>query len=156
MDINVFKLAELGLVKGLPAEVIDKVFELQKNPVLGRYDFENNIYINVETYEPVSFEEKEFEAHKNYVDVQILLKGKENIFVADAADQGFKITKPYVPDIVFMDGEVPSEPILLNEGEFCILTPEHAHKPCIWRVGTDPNCCVIKAVIKLPVELYNN
>lgn len=153
MDVKVFKLFELGLVKGLPAEVIDKVFELQKNPVLGRYDFENKIYINVETYETFSYDEKEFEAHRKYVDVQILLKGKESIYVSDVDDPGLEITKPYVPDIVFMEGGVITSAVPLDEGEFCVLTPKHAHKPCIRRKTTEK---VIKAVIKLPVELYNN
>lgn len=154
MDIRIFQLNELGQVKGLPAEVIDKVFELQKDPVLGRYDFAEKIYINVETYVPVPFDEKEYEAHRDYVDVQILLKGKENIYVADVADQGFKITKPYVPDIMFMDGEVPLTPIPLNEGEFCVLEPKDAHKPCIRQDDAEDGVIVIKAVIKLPVELY--
>lgn len=155
MNCKTYKLSELGMVNGLPLEVVNKVLELAENPVLGRYDFENKVYINVESYEPVSFEEKEFEAHKDYVDVQILLKGKENIYVADVADQGFKVTKPYVPDIMFMDGEVPSEAISLNEGEFCLLEPKDAHKPCIRQDGAE-GVVVIKAVIKLPVKLYYN
>lgn len=99
MNCKIYELAELGLVNGLPAEVIDKVFELQKNPVLGRYDFENEVYINVEKYEPVSFGEKEFEAHRDYVDVQILLKGKENIFVADVEDQGLRLQSRMFPTL---------------------------------------------------------
>ena len=156
MNCKVFKLNELGMVNGLPSEVVNKVLELAKNPVLGRYDFDNKIYINVETYEPVPFTEKEYESHKDYVDVQILLKGKEKICIAPVADPGFKITKPYVPDIQFMDGPVVFGSVDLHEGEFCVLTPEVAHKPCIRQDDAEGDVTVIKAVIKLPVELYTN
>ncbi len=159
MDIRIFKLSELGMVKGLPLEVVNKVLELAKNPILGRYDFAEKIYINVETYVPVPFDEKEYEAHREYVDVQCILAVKggskaENIYVAETSNPGFKVTKPYVHDIEFMDGQVPLEPIPLNEGEFCILTPDMAHKPCIRRDDSDEPVVVVKAVIKLPLELY--
>jgi YhcH/YjgK/YiaL family protein len=155
MNCKVFKLNELGMVNGLPLEVVNKVLELAKNPVLGRYDFENKIYINVETYEPAPFAEEEYESHKDYVDVQILLKGRENLYCPNSIP-AFKITKLYVPDIQFMDGQVVFGSVALHEGEFCMLTPEVAHKPCIRLDNAEAGVVVVKAVIKLPVELYTN
>ena len=153
MKIQKFATCELVLVNGLPDEVINKVYELKENPVLGRYEFGNGLYMNVETYETSKFEDKDFEAHKEYVDVQIVLRGCENIYVARTNDPSFRVTKEYVPDIMFMDGPVENHPVTLEAGECCVLEPEHAHKPCI-RIGRYYPEQVIKAVIKIPLDIY--
>ncbi len=147
-------LSELKAVNGLPMEVTEKIFALKKNPVVGKYDFANDIYINVESYTTVPFDSKEYEAHKKYVDIQVVLKGREDIYVADVKDRAFRVTKPYVYDIEFMDGNVSERVISLNEGEFCVLLPEDAHKPCIMQKSQSNVETVIKAVVKLPLELY--
>ena len=125
-------ISDILSVNGLSAKIVDKVLALKTKPVIGRYDFADGIYMNVESYIPLPFNSKEYEAHRQYVDVQIILKGKEDIYVANVEDKAFRITKSYIHDIEFMDGDVESKVISLDEGEFCVLTPDNAHKPCIF------------------------
>ena len=57
-----------------------------------------------------SFEEADFEVHRNYLDVQILLNGSEMWEYADRADLAVKT--PYEP------------------GMFYLVYPDDGHKPC--------------------------
>ena len=51
-----------------------------RNIPTGRYDLENGCYVNVDCYE--TRENTRFEAHKKYVDVQLMVDGEEEIFCA--------------------------------------------------------------------------
>ena len=139
----------LSSVNGVTKEMLDKVQELMGNFVEGRYEFEGGAYANAESYVTKSSAEKEFEAHRKFIDVQIIVSGQETIEVAETSDPAFVITKPYVHDIEFMNGEVEAKKIELQAGEFCVLYPEDAHKPCTHLDGEHE---VKKIVIKLPVS----
>ena len=144
MDI----LKKLGTVNGVTQAMVDQVHALLLNFVEGRYEFENSAFLNAESYLTKASESKDFEAHDKYIDVQIIVSGQETIEVADREDSGFEITKPYVHDIVFMNGEVEKKEIQLKAGEFCVLYPKDSHKP---GVNFDGQHKVQKIVIKIPV-----
>ena len=69
--------------------------------------------------------------------------------VAPVDSPEFEVTVPYVHDIVFMNGAVKARKEELHAGEFCVLYPQDAHKPCTHLDGPHK---VKKVVIKLPVE----
>ena len=77
-----------------------------------------------------SREEGLFETHDKYVDIQVLIKGRESVYVADKA--ALKEALPYdtEKDIAFFEN--PKEDILceLTPNTFGIFFPWDAHNPC--------------------------
>lgn len=70
-----------------------------------------------------------FEAHRNYIDLQLVLKGVERIDYAPLED--FRQMSPYDEgrDIQQSTEELPHTPCLLSPGMFAIFFPEDAHRP---------------------------
>lgn len=117
----------------------------------GRHDLTDDIFANVMTYETKYRADACFEAHKKYIDIQIMIDGCEII-----ATQPINVMHKYKCLTPFGDGdtelfEVNSECVdnVLNKGDFIILYPEDAHMPCVC-VGEKKT--VKKAVIKVPVK----
>lgn len=141
-------LESLETIDGVSQAVVNQVQALFDDFVEGRYVFDNNVFLNAESYQTKCSDEKDFEAHRKYIDVQIIVSGQEIIEVASVDDCSFKIIKPYVYDIEFMNGDVKKKEIELKAGEFCVLYPSDAHKPGI-NFGDEH--LVKKIVIKIPV-----
>lgn len=75
-----------------------------------------------------SFDEADFEVHRNYLDVQILLEGSEMWEYADRAD--LTVKTPYDPeaDIEWLSGH--GSKIQMKPGMFYLVYPDDGHKPC--------------------------
>lgn len=116
----------------------------------GTHDLADGVFANVMTYETKKRCNTFFEAHKKYIDIQIMLNGSEIISVESVEDMHkYECVQP------FGDGDtelyaVNSDCVdyVLNNGDFVILYPEDAHMPCI--CIEEPKT-VKKAVIKVPV-----
>ena len=116
----------------------------------GTHDLADGVFANVMTYETKKRCNTFFEAHKKYIDIQIMLDGSEIISVESVEDMHkYECVQP------FGDGDtelyaVNSDCVdyVLNKGDFVILYPEDAHMPCI--CIEEPKT-VKKAVIKVPV-----
>jgi YhcH/YjgK/YiaL family protein len=91
-----------------------------------------------------------FETHNNYVDVQLLLDGKERIYVAPRADLTENAPYSQERDITFYKDEVDgADYVTLDGTNFVLLYPHEAHAPQVsLPVGTD---IVKKAVAKIRV-----
>lgn len=85
----------------------------------------DKVFCTLQEYETVPAETKQFEAHKNYIDVHYIVEGKESIEVGFTDDMK---AGEYKPDIMFLDGEGKGS-VILEEGDFLICFPEDAHKP---------------------------
>ncbi len=92
-------------------------------------------------------EEGVFEFHKKYVDVIMLISGKEMLEWAPV--QQLQISEEYDPerDIAIMKGR--GNYIELQPGMFYILFPDDAHKACCHL--TEPER-YRKVVVKIPME----
>ena len=111
----------------------------------------DDIFAMVESYETQPPESKQPEAHRKYVDIQVLLAGAERI--AWSATDELTISKPYEPDrdIAFFERSDPLGTMLkLEPGRFAVFFPGDAHTP---GVQVDGPCYVKKAVVKIAVEL---
>lgn len=113
---------------------------------LGRHDITERTYAKVQEYTTVS--DKDFEAHKDYIDIQFIVRGQEIIEVAPIS----KVENETVPyskekDIVFYKSAKKVEEIYVTPDAFCILFPNEAHKPGI----TFENPSEIrKVIVKVP------
>lgn len=113
----------------------------------GRYDLlDDGTYVNIEEYMTKDY--AHFEAHRKYIDIQYLAKGREYIFVTPLESgkqveiQSYDETK----DIEFFDAEEYS-PHLLSQNNFMVFFPTDGHKPCM---KVDTNEVVRKVVVKIP------
>lgn len=102
----------------------------EKNAENGTYEIRGkSVYANVSTY-PTK-QEGLYEAHDRYIDIQIMLSGEEEIYVLDRA--GLEEVEPYnvEKDYALYQSAQKSTVAYLRPGDFCILYPNDAHKPCI-------------------------
>lgn len=87
-----------------------------------------DIYATVSDYQTKPCSEAKLEAHRNYIDIQMVLSGDELIGYAPFADQPCVV--PYDParDIGFYAiGTAPYIPF--GQGQFVVFFPNDAHAP---------------------------
>ena len=126
-------------------EKVANFLKAQNGKILenGKYDIDEDCYVAVMEYD--TSEGKDFEAHKKYIDVQMLLCGKENIFVQDLS-KGTPVTEyNETKDIIFYRAD-DFKTYALNEENFLLLDTEDLHKPC---VAIDKPIHVKKYVFKI-------
>ena len=117
---------------------------------MGKYEGEGGVYVVKSTYETKVCEGKAtYEAHREYIDLQILVSGKEKILVADL--DACAVTRPYEPDYLLgeiKDGE-REQVLTLGEKDFAVLYPTDAHAPGL---AAEKSEKVVKLVAKIPVK----
>ncbi len=114
-----------------------KVLEFMKSKDIsklanGKYEIDGtNSYIIVSDNDLRTIENAPLEAHREYIDLQYLISGKERIGVKNSADCK-SVKTPYKPkdDIMFFSDSY-TKFVDLNPGEFTVLTPSDAHAPLI-------------------------
>lgn len=118
------------------------------NIAVGRHEIVDGVYASIQEYTSKSLSEGKFEAHKKYIDIQYVIKGKELVGVADYADFEPLIEYDENKDIEFLTMKTTKAPemVELREGQFLILYPDDAHMPSI--AAKEPTF-VKKAVVKV-------
>lgn len=114
----------------------------------GRYEIDGtNVYAMVSRYTTKPPEEGKWEAHKQYIDIQFVVSGKENIGYAFL--KNMKANTDYNPDkdVQFFEGE--GQWAKVEDGKFIILFPSDVHMPGI--IVNDPED-VIKVVVKVKIQ----
>ena len=114
---------------------------------LGRNEIGEGAYANVAEYE--TKKENAYELHRRYIDVQLLARGEESVFVAPKENgreqQGeFNDEGDYV---LFADA-VNAREVTVSPSNYQIFFPSDAHKPCM-AVDGQP-APVRKVCIKIP------
>lgn len=103
------------------------IYKESNNKEVGRYDWSNGFYM-IQEGETKPFKECKFEAHKKFIDIQILLKGKECVKVAPI--NTLQVSDEYNEDkdIEFLIGEGSN--LILRPEDMYILFPHDGHMPC--------------------------
>ena len=116
---------------------------------IGRIELGQGYYVNVDLYQTQLYESRKYESHRKYIDVQYIVYGQENIFVAPI--EKLSILKNYnsTKDIIIYSNSFLGEKISLHEGEMVIFYPQDGHMPCV--LDTQPQQ-VKKIVIKIPIK----
>ncbi len=102
---------------------------LDKLP-LGRNEIDgSDVFANVQEYTTVPADEKLFEAHRAYYDVQFVVSGEE--LVQYVPLEHASAAQPFDVESDFCLYEATRKPsgIALSAGELAVLAPEDAHKP---------------------------
>ena len=143
---------KVGLPK-LIAEVCDYLNTLDLNALEnGRHDINDQIYMNVmepETAEPSS---KKAELHHEYLDVQVLIRGTENIEVGANYPDLSKYESYNESDDYQLCADIDDKfTITMKPKMFAVFYPYEPHKPCCVVNGKTEK--IKKLVVKVPVEL---
>lgn len=87
------------------------------------------------------------EAHRDYIDIQYLITGREKVGVAPLEDMTQEVEARPENDIWFYRGSV--DHITLGGDRFAVFFPGDAHAPCI-AVEQPESCrkCVVKVRVK--------
>jgi YhcH/YjgK/YiaL family protein len=118
------------------------IFSLQP----GKYDIDGEAFALVMEYNSKNEKEGFIESHVEFIDIQIVLKGKERmgfININDCKEESYnkeKDLKKLAGDNIF---------IQMKEGSFMILFPDDGHMPQI--NYEDKSEYVKKMVVKVPV-----
>lgn len=103
-----------------------------QNLELGKIELDgDNLFVNNVVLDPKTKEEAKLEGHKEYIDIQLLLKGDEQLGWKPLEDAE-KISQPYDEgkDLIFFD-EQCDDYVSLKPGQFAVFFPEDLHAPGI-------------------------
>lgn len=122
----------------------------------GEYEIDgSDIFARVMTYDTKNIDEAYPEAHKKYIDIQVVLSGKERVFWYPL--EGLQIRTAYdkKQDVAFYEKKSNvSSTSILTPGHFMVFFPEDGHMPSI---SIDKSACEVKKiVIKIAVECIGN
>ena len=112
----------------------------------GRYDLDGINYANVQSYN--TKDEAMFEAHRNCIDIQYVIKGSEMCGISDYNQANTQIEYDSQKDIEFLSVN-HKDYITLKEKEFLILFPQDAHQPSM-NINGKSNF-VKKVVVKIHI-----
>lgn len=114
----------------------------------GRYDLRDGCYVNVDEYD--TRENHTFEAHRDYIDVQLMVDGEEEILYAPLSHGTEVIPYDSQKDIVFYTCDKGSyESVKLQSEMAVVLLPRDMHAPC----NLIPKRHNRKLVFKIPQSL---
>lgn len=116
----------------------------------GRYECdkfpEGTVFAMIQEGETLPFEEGLVEAHRRYLDVQIMLQGGETVWYADIDTLQEAVPYDEKKDILFF--EKGGQPLQIRPGMFYLVFPQDGHMPCRHIEGAD---CYRKIVLKIAI-----
>lgn len=121
---------------------------IENDKPAGKYEIMGDeLFALVQTYNTSPVSECRFEAHKRYIDIQFVVKGKEIMGVAPVEE--LTATAPFSDenDIVFFNEKNGCD-IKMTEGMYIILYPWEAHMP---RCILDEETFTKKIVMKIKI-----
>ncbi len=135
-------------------EKIQKGFEFLLNEDLknlpdGRYEIlDNEIYANVQSLKTKNQNLKKWEVHKDYIDIQYVISGKEKMGYGLLSDF-YEVIEEYdkQKDIEFLNGEKFNFADV-KEGEFVIFYPNDVHAPML---SVDDDIEIKKVIVKVKI-----
>lgn len=144
-------LANSRLYQGMGAR-IDRAFEYLRKTDLAALETgdhvidSKNIYARVLTYTTRLMEQGVWEAHRHYLDLQVIVQGAERICYAPL---GRLTTGEYDEARDFWRLSGDGDVVTLLAGSFMLLWPTDGHMPCL---AVEAPATVRKVVIKIAVE----
>jgi len=128
---NIHNLKEFPFLE----EKVKECFEYAKNHNLVSYEEGSHeidgerLFVNIVEYTTTKPEERFWEAHKNYLDVHVMLQGTEQIdlnFIQNMDVKEFVEKDDFLP----MDGDKNSS-VILRDGDFLICYPSDGHRTAV-------------------------
>ena len=117
-------------------------FEKGSHPIDGE-----RLFVNIVEYETTKPENRFWEAHRNYLDVHLMLDGQEQIdlnFIENMEQKDFVQKDDFLP----MDGE-PNSHVVLRAGDFLVCYPDDGHRTAVAAEGPER---IKKAIFKVRID----
>lgn len=135
-------------------EKFKNAFDFLKNTDLtsledGSYEIDGKeIYANVQSLKTKSIEEKKWEVHRRYIDIQYVISGKEKMGYGILEDFGENVI-PYddEKDVEFLNGEKYNF-VNVQMGDFVIFYPNDVHAPML---AYDEPMNIKKVIVKIAI-----
>lgn len=147
------KLENIGIYFNSDSDFVRAVNYIKNfNGENGKYPIKgDDLIVNVDSYKTSPETTKVFEAHRKYIDLQIMLDGSEMHGVIPLDEKNLTTTESYdsTRDVIFFDTISDYSRILLSPGEFVVYFPGDCHKP---GCSVDHDCNVRKIVAKIAVK----
>ncbi len=106
-----------------------------------------DVYALFQTYETAGEQDRFYEAHREYIDIQYIASGNECFRVADVS--AVNVTTPYTGDGDFeLYGLVSGIDLHLGPGQFVVFFPHDAHVP---KLQSGETSVIQKIVVKVKV-----
>jgi YhcH/YjgK/YiaL family protein len=113
----------------------------------GKHDIEGDtIFALVQEYQTKPLAECKLESHKNYIDIQYVIRGEEFMGVTTKNNQTI-VEVNEDKDYTFYEGNTSL--VRVSKGMFTIFFPDDLHQPC---VQTELASEVKKVVIKVLIQ----
>ena len=98
---------------------------------IGRYDIDQTSYYMIQEYTTKNKLECRLESHRDYVDVQWIIKGREEIDTVSIANLVIEEEYNSEKDVMFWKRPMRMQKNILGPNSYVVLYPENAHMPCI-------------------------
>lgn len=130
------KIQDLERYKGLSKPIDDAIdyvvntnlFKLE----VGKYVVNENVIVNRQRYIGKDFKDAAPETHKKYIDLQIVLRGREAFGYAHINNPSLKVVSPYNEEKDIEKYTVKDEALYeMTERSFALVFPEDVHRPAI-------------------------
>ena len=131
---------------------IKECFEYAKNHDLLQYEKGTHeidgdrLFVNIVEYETTEVTNRFWEAHRNYLDVHLMLKGQEQIdlnFIENMEQKEFVEKDDFLP----LEGEKNGH-VILRDGDFLVCYPSDGHRTAIAVNGPEE---IKKAIFKVKI-----
>lgn len=140
-DLKDFSFLEKGILE---------CFEYAKTHDLINYEKgshpidKDRLFVNIVEYETTAAENRFWEAHRQYLDLHLMLRGPEQIdvnFIDNMTQKEFVKKDDFLP----LEGE-PNSHVILEKDDFLICYPKDGHRTA---VAVDQPVTIKKAIFKI-------
>ena len=113
----------------------EKAFEFLKSNdlrelAIGKYEIQGEeIFVLVQEYVTQNEEEKNWESHEKYIDIQLIVEGKESMGYVPVDCLEVKEDQRPEKDMIFYKETLNGSNIKFTNGDYAIFFPEDAHRP---------------------------
>ena len=142
-------MKDLHKIQELCPSAYDFIVNRAAVAAVGKYELEGGAYASVQEYTTKSRSDAKYEAHKKFIDIQLLLAGRELIAVTPIEKMELSDAYDDAKDVMFFHHNDECTDFVLEAGDFLILYPQDVHMPGVCVNGKAP---VRKVVVKLPVS----
>lgn len=117
-----------------------------EHPILGRL-----MYAKVFHLQTKPVQDTHPELHREYIDVQYWISGKEKFGIAPCTEEGREIDSDITEDVYFYKEAAKENFILAEAGDYAVFYPWDYHRPGTWAKDKPEECR--KAVVKVSMKL---
>ena len=122
---------------------------IQDDLPVGKYEIDGeNVYASVQEYDTKAPSDGKFEGHREYIDIQYIIRGVERMDVVDLSKVQTMTGYDCEKDLEFFLDTDNYTSAVVSQGEYCIFFPNDIHKPCL---NLNNQTSVKKMVVKVKV-----